>query len=195
MSGIKTTTHGVNADEKTTTKQGNQIQVKNATSGVTGGEILYLDSNGDFQQLDAGNSGEVLQSGGEGEAPSWGSAGSILAGDSASINTTGGVAQTMSAVGSGIQQTYSFRAARAGTISDFYVQVNTNSTNAGTTIGISINGTPSAVVCSTASPGQTGNLADTTHSASVSAGDELEVVITPASGIGSISGLSWSFLI
>ena len=78
MGGIKGTTHGVNADEATLTKTGNQIGIKNAGSSIVGGELLYIDSNGDTQQLNPGTANQILKTQGDGSAPTWGGVGAVL---------------------------------------------------------------------------------------------------------------------
>lgn len=59
------------ADEKTITRSGITLAIKNATASIVGGELLYLDSSGVMQQLNPSTSGYVLKTNGNAAAPSY----------------------------------------------------------------------------------------------------------------------------
>lgn len=85
-----------------------------------------------------------------------------------------------------VQTTFRF----ASTFANLYVNLSTNARTA-TTFGVSVNGTPSALVA-TSTATTTGLYSDLTHTVAVAATDKAEFVITAGSGGGSIqvSGLT-----
>jgi len=164
-------------------------------AALTAGDLIYgAVTTGLPTALPIGSSAQVLQV--VGGLPAWAAVGSSIV--QGGFNTAVGAGTNyFEPMGpnmqSGSTSTVNTPIPRAGTVSNFYVYVSTNSLAGTCTFTLNKNGSNQAVTVQYAAGGTTAQ-SDLTHSFSVAAGDLICLGMV-AVGAGSINSVRWGFLI